>query len=276
MNGSLTTVQEKAVQTLAGFGPTFFEHVVIPALSNGPVPEGADELAEIADSLDDPITALRVFFRSYAFARRGKDKHLLSECAVNALRNVVEHSSSAAFLASDDAAALWDEFERLCQTKGQRPMEQLNRGVIQGMGELAQEIYRIDGVGSLCNWVQRAQKLTPVFERIVDIRGVGPKSASCFLRDLVALYDQEDGVENVERLILQPVDRWVRQITLRYAFDDTDVDPVDWVIAGKASRLSRLAGVSGLDYNMGCSWFGQKIVRNPGQLESALISLEQA
>lgn len=274
MNGSLTTVQEKAVQALAGFGPAFFEQVVIPNLCEGFASEG--DVEAIADSLDDPIFALRTFFRSYAFARRGKDKHLLSECAATALRNVVEKSSPQAFLASDDAAALWDEFERLCQVRGQRPMEQLNRGVIQGMGELAQEIYRIDEAGSLCKWVQRAQKLTPVFERIVDIRGVGPKTSSCFLRDLIALYDQEESVENVERLILQPVDRWVRQITLRYAFDGADIDPVDWVIAGKASRLARLAGVSGLEYNMGCSWFGQKIVRNPAQLDSALRSLETA
>lgn len=272
MNGSLTIVQERAVQTLAGFGPAFFEHVVIPNLSQGP----ETDLEAIADSLDDPIIALKTFFRSYAFARRGKDKHILGECAVNALRNVVDKSSPEAFLKSDDAAALWDEFERLCQVRGQRPMEQLNRGVIQGVGELAQEVYRIDEAGSICNWVQRARKLTPVFERIVDIRGVGPKTSSCFLRDLIALYDQEDSVENIERLILQPVDRWVRQITLRYAFDEIDVDPVDWVIAGKASRLSRLAGVSGLDYNMGCSWFGQRMVRNPAQLDSALASLESA
>jgi hypothetical protein len=44
----------------------------------------------------------------------------------------------------------------------------------------------------------------------------------------------------------------------------------DWIIAGKISKYSRRAGVSGIAFNMGSTYFGQKIVKDPAGFEEAL------
>ncbi|MBL8048431.1 MAG: hypothetical protein JNJ45_07085 [Chthonomonas sp.] len=266
------------VRTLAGFGPAYFEDFVLPQFYGAARVDRGDDEA-LAAALDDPIVALRLFLRSYAFARRGKDRQPLSDAASGALKRAVEANGPDALLKGEDGEAVWDFFVEECAEQRIKPMEQLNRGVVQGMVELAQEVYRLPDQPSICTWIRVAienrGELALLFERIVDIRGVGPKTASCFLRDVVAVFDLEEDIPNVDRLIMQPIDRWVRSITLRYAPDIHDEDPVDWVLAGKAYRLARLAEVGGIDYNMGCTWFGLKQVRRPELLDAALRAVER-
>ena len=239
------------------------------------LPDTTKESATVA--LENPYSALVLFFAHYAFSRRGKDREELADFAVEATKQIVAEKSMQELLALPDGAVLWHKFDEICQLKKKKSNEQQNRGVLQGMLELAQEIHRLDADLSLATWVvegvKATGKLEPQHLRIVDIRGVGPKSASTFLRDMVWLYGIEDQIEPADRLFVQPVDRWLRLI-VKYVVPEPDLeDPADWIVAGKISKYVRRANVSGVAFNMGTNFFGQRTVGDPDRFEDHLRSL---
>lgn len=231
----------------------------------------------VAKDLEDPEKALIVFFAHYAFARRGKDREELAELAVQAMKKLSQERPFGEVLNLADGTLLWEKFEQICQERKRKSNEQQNRGPVQGMLELAQEIHRIDPELSLATWliegIEENGKLEPQHTRIVDIRGVGPKSASTFVRDMVWLYEAEEEVEPADRLFVQPVDRWLRMM-VKYVVPEPDLDdPADWIVAGKISKYTRRAGVSGIAFNMGTTYFGQRVVTNPAKFADGLRDL---
>jgi hypothetical protein len=231
----------------------------------------------VSDALEDPYTALLVFFGHYAFARRGKDREELGNFATEAMKRMVAEVPFEQVLDMPDGTLLWSQFENLCQERRRKSNEQQNRGPVQGMLELAQEIHRNDPELSLATWVvegvDQTGKLEPQHIRVVDIRGVGPKSASTFVRDMVWLYEVEEDVEPADRIFVQPVDRWLRLVT-KYVVPEPGLeDPADWIVAGKISKYTRRARVSGIAFNMGTTYFGQKVVHEPERFEDCLRDL---
>lgn len=218
--------------------------------------------------------SLLAFYGHYAFARRGKDRDDLAEFAAAAVQRVQGDGSFDDVLQQEDGTALWEAFAAICLEKRRKNNEAQNRGLIQGMLELSQEIFQADRVGSISNWmlngIAQTKRLEPQFERIVDIRGVGPKSTSTFMRDVVSLFGYEDKVEPADRIYIHPIDRWLRMMA-RYLVPEPNMDKAaDWIIAGKISKYSRRAGVSGIAFNMGSTYFGQKIVKDPSRFEEML------
>lgn len=228
----------------------------------------------VAFALEDPFNALKAFFGHYAFARRGKDRDDLAEWSIEAMNRLVATRPFAEVLKEEDGTALWEMFDAVCQEKKHKSNEQQNRGPIQGMLELAQEIFRLDPNLSLATWVSESAldtgRLEPQHMRIVDIRGVGPKSASTFVRDMVWIFDVEEDVEPADRLFTQPVDRWLRAI-VKYVVPEPGLDdPADWIVAGKISKYTRRAKVSSIEFNMGTTYFGQRVVMDPNRFEDGL------
>ena len=218
--------------------------------------------------------SLLAFYCHYAFARRGKDREDLSNFALEAVQQVQGDGEFEDILKLDEGTVLWEAFSAICQEKRRKNNESQNRGLIQGMLELAQEIYKEDGNGSIANWMMKGvaetRKLETHFERIVDIRGVGPKSTSTFMRDVVHMFDMEQQVEPADRIYIHPIDRWLRMMA-RYLVPEPSMDKAaDWIIAGKISKYSRRAGVSGIAFNMGSTYFGQKLVKDPANFEEFL------
>jgi len=218
--------------------------------------------------------SLLAFYCHYAFARRGKDRDDLSQFASEALVRVQGDDDFERVLKLEDGTPLWDAFAQICLEKRRKNNEAQNRGLIQGMLELSQEIYQSDGVGSISIWllngISQSNKLEEQFERVVDIRGVGPKSTSTFMRDIVYMFGCEDKVEPSDRIYIHPIDRWLRMMA-RYLVPEPDMEKAaDWIIAGKISKYSRRAGVSGIAFNMGSTYFGQKIVKDPTRFEEFL------
>lgn len=231
----------------------------------------------IANSLEDPINSLVAYFGHYAFARRGKDREALAKLSVAALKQVVSQLGARSILGAEHGQPLWEEFARQCEQKGRKIHELQDRGPVQGVLELAQEIERISPGDSIATWVEdtvlTTGQLEPIYARIVDIRGVGPKNASTFLRDICWIFDIEKDIIPQDRLVVQPIDRWMRQI-VPYVVPEQDLkDPADWVIAGKVSKYVRRAGVSEIAFNMGVTYFGQSVARSPERLASALREL---
>lgn len=231
----------------------------------------------VADALESPFNALLVFFGHYAFGRRGKDREEFSSLAVESLKRLVTKTPFEKVLDQSDGTSLWESFDKLCIERKRKTNEMQNRGPIQGMLELAQEIHRLDPGLSLATWVTEGVldtgRLEPQHVRIVDIRGVGPKSASAFLRDMVWLYDVEDAIEPAERLYVHPVDRWLRLVTPEVVPEPGLGDPADWIVAGKISKYARKAGVSGARFNMGTTYFGQRVVQDPDRFSREIDQL---
>jgi hypothetical protein len=255
------------------YGPLYAQELLLPRLlQHLPASERSEEAARAM--LCDPIGCLRGIFSEYAFARRGKERHDLASMAVEALKRTVAVTD---ILREDDAVILWRAFEEVCLERGRKPMEQLNRGVVQGLAELAQEISAHGVSGSIALWIVDAARnngrIENQFMRMVDVRGVGPKLSSLILRDVVYLFNLEDRIEPMDRLYFQPVDRWSRVIA-EFVVEDYD-DPADWILAGKLSKIARKSGTKGCMFNMGVTYYGTRVVHTPDEFASGLVAMVQ-
>jgi len=233
----------------------------------------------LSENLKDPFVALEVLFGRYAFARRGRDRDDIAHMTRTALRELVKAKGASTVLEGNDGTALWDIFVDLCAREKRKPNEQQNRGPIQGLLELAQEVYSLDEQGSILDWIReavlRTGRVEAAFERVVDIRGFGPKNATLLLRDMVAVYDLEDELDRKDHVYLQPIDRWVRLLAAKLDPEVED-NTIDWIVAGKMSKLAHTHQVSVVKLNMGATYFGQKSVRQPERYDFEYLALQRS
>jgi hypothetical protein len=213
-------------------------------------------VSAILEELHDPRQSLCAIFACVAFNRRGRERFDISAAACDALAAIV--AEEPRFLLLESAETLWNRYCALIRARGRKPQEQLERGPIQGLAELAQELART-GHLSICDWICQTIRgtgsLEDVVDRVLEIRGVGPKVCALMLRDLVFLSGLEDRVDYAERLYLQPVDKWMR-IAAPFVIENLNEDEADWVLAGKVAKRARLAGTSGIRFNMGVTYAG--------------------
>lgn len=254
----------------------YIGETLLPALHHAMRSE-SPSLTDTRESLANPYRCLLAFFAHYAFARRGRDREDLAEMGVTALKRCTSESTIQSLLEENDGNRVWESFAQVCTERKRRNSEQLNRGLIAGMVELAQEIYRVDGIGSIAAWISRGvmqtDRLEPQFLRIVDIRGVGPKTSSSFLRDIAFIFDLEDQIDHADRLYIQPIDRWTRLMAERVVPEIEGEHTADWIIAGKLAKYSRRAGVSGIRFNYGTIYFGVRQVRDVARFDSCVDDL---
>jgi hypothetical protein len=250
------------------YGPHYVQELLLPRLLHHlPAADRCEENARAL--LCDPLGCLRTIFCEYAFSRRGKERTELSSLAVEALKRA---TACGDLSNRTDAVHVWEAFEEACAEGKQRPMEQLNRGILQGLPELSQEIERSNGSGSIALWIVDAARKTgrieSQFMRMVEVRGVGPKLSSLLLRDIVYLFNLEDRIDPVDRLYFQPIDRWTR-VCAEFVVEDYD-DPADWILAGKLSKIARKSGAKGTLFNMGITYYGTRVVCSPEQFANGL------
>ncbi len=261
-----------------GLADSYIGETLLPALKCASHAESAS-LKDIRAAFSNPYRCLLAFYLHYAFAKRGRDREELTDTTSLALMRTAREDQADDLLSQPDGSLLWSNFEKICQEKRRKCVEQLNRGLIAGILELAQEIYRIDHTGSIAGWVLRGVLQTthiePQFLRIVDIRGVGPKTTSTFLRDMAFLYGMEDQLAHADRLYVQPVDRWIRLAASEVVQEFAENDAADWIVAGKLAKYTRKAGVSGIRFNMGASYFGTREVRDPARYSSSIMALAE-
>lgn len=240
------------------------------------VPVGISD-AELKESLLDAYHGLELILGHYAFCRRGKERFELSQMAVDALHRAVVKDQFGQLLASSNAEILWREFESVCDEHHRKPLPQLNKGVVAGMCELSQEIYQADSCGSIIRWivqtVHRTGRIEAPFLRMVDVRGIGPKLSSLFLRDICYLFDLESKIDPIDRLYLVPIDKWMRQIAPFIIEEECADDYADWILAGKIAKYTRRADISAARFSMGTTYFGMKEVRSSAEFRDQLIEL---
>lgn len=263
------------MQSMTGsFADRYLHDQVVHPLIAGLRTDSA-ELEEIKAKLSDPFWCLHALFHHYVFSRRGKERAELSQIACTALRRFSKPADFTNQLAGANPVELWESFVSVAEERKTKENEQQNRAIIQGMFELAIELHQENPGVSIAGWIASAaessHRIEANFERIVDIRGMGPKSSSLILRDIVWVFDLEDRVDYADRLYLQPIDRWLRGMVGHFIPELADqADAADWVIAGKVSKYARHLELSGIRLNMGMTQYGASEITSIEQIPFVL------
>lgn len=231
--------------------------------------------SSLREELFAAFPALRVILAQYAFGRRGREREEIVPCALRALDSI----DLASVIQERTGVALWEAFVEAAAARGVKPNEQQNRGVFQGLLELAQEIYRLDGKGSIVGWVVKSVvktgQLEPQFLRLVDIRGLGPKNTSTFLRDISYIYELNDLTRPAHRIHALTVDKALRGLA-PYIFPEEGLDKAaDWILAGKAQKYARRAGVLPALLTMGVTHFALQHHRTADQYDLLAEALKR-
>jgi hypothetical protein len=269
--------EELLVHELSGSrADRYAAEILVPQLSRSMGCEASVEAVQRALQL--PWNSLAALYGHYAFARRGKDRARLEKSSLEALYRTRSEVGDA-FFEQSNARAIWNAFEALCKERSEKPMEQLNLGPIAGLAETAQEIFRETGGQSLAAWIvesaEEEGRIEDCFTRMVELRGVGPKIVSLFLRDLSYLFDLESLIEPVDRLYLLPMDKWLRQLA-PVIIDEPEVDDMaDWVMAGKITKHVRRMDSSPVRVSMGATYFGLRELRFNETFETGIQRLSE-
>lgn len=217
------------------------------------------DLCTLQNSLEHPFASLRASYALYAFSRRGKDRDRLTKAALAALDRFAAPEQWDSLVSGPNAQPLWDAFVAEMSHDGRVFRDEQLIGPVAGLLELTQEIRPL----SLHEWLkshwQASGRVHAAFERMVDIRGVGPKIASHVLRDAVLIWDAESMILPIDRPLLLPVDKWVRAFGDWALYSNEPRDHADWLVAGQVSKLVRQSGHGIAAFNIGLSTFGSRV-----------------
>lgn len=199
--------------------------------------------------------ALRLVLCRYVFGHRRFLRFRAAEAAAEAIDQVVTDVDQ--FLRRGDGDAFWASFAARLTPKAQKSQDQL-RALVEGVLSLCFDVYRHSGEESLIWWmaeeVRETSRVEHLHEILREIRGLGPKSLSRLLRDVVVVFDLERRVHPADRYLLTAVGRPIRMLAAEIVPESRERKLPDWILAGKVSKACRLAGVSAARFNMGAEW----------------------
>jgi hypothetical protein len=226
---------------------------------------------------DDPAEALKLFLSSYAFERQGRSP-AYAELAVNALE-ICGAGPIIPARASSWAWSVWKKFCELGNFEGGEGANAKNNPLYPGRPADGRGVLSVafscalqaDGY-NLYRLAARAvasKDLRKAHDTLQLIRGIGPKIASLFLRD-VALDRNLPEVDLGDRELLQPIDVWLRRVAERLTqrcFGKDDEEAAQHVV-----QLADNAGCCALSLNAGSWYFGAQVARTLQNLDEALKS----
>jgi hypothetical protein len=214
----------------------------------------------LGEALLGGYESFKALATNYIFPKHTHEISPHGPIACLALDKTLGGSSFEDFLESEDLEALWLSFNEACEEAGVKPKEQESRPLLEGFAELNMEVFSQKGEASLFAWLQgemlETQQVDFLFERLTEIRGLGPKNASTLLRDAAYIFDLEDEIRASDRPYLQPIHASLRKVAAYLVRPENDERLHDWVLAGKLAKLCREAGVSGVLTNMGALQLG--------------------
>ncbi|MEM2080422.1 MAG: hypothetical protein QXI02_06890 [Candidatus Caldarchaeum sp.] len=208
------------------------------------------------------------YFLHHSFARAGAERARYGEKAANALENVSKQKGYPNLMKRRDASEIvWNEFEALCKADNKEPYSDMNRGVIEGIISLVQQSEDFNPFKHLSNMLP--DKVLDAYTEIMKIKGIGKKIAAMLLRDMVTILGIDDkSLPLHNQVFLQPIDRWVKEISLVVFFDGwkpTDVKKVtkhDWLIASVIVERCLNHGYSPSRFNQGAWKYGSSEIKN--------------
>jgi len=200
-----------------------------------------------------PRRGLALFVGQYAYERAGRAR---------------SYPHAAYFAVQEGqvlgAAGIWTEF--LHELDGGKPNVRLNPLFHAPPGCTCARCTFAGADGELADIVAIARsalaegRVRQAFERLDRVRGVGPKIAPFFLRDVAVRF----GIAPThDRELLQPVDRWVRRYVTMLAGD---------TVAGSDSRVARWICANSAApeaFNQGLWYFASQIAASDVKLRRA-------
>lgn len=206
---------------------------------------------------EDRIAAACLFLEGYAFERQGRDP-AYAEAAVAAIEKAIakDQTEQGCYIGQ----TVRNEFLNLLTTrKPNLKLNPLDHREERGCNCLWCAFYG-ENIIAIAKESLVNGEVKPFWERLQRIRGIGPKIASLFLRDVAVRYGLAPGTD---RHLLQPIDVWVRRTVRCMAKRDmlTDEDVARWIVDN--CEESELA-------NQGIWYFGSQIAQSEFRLRRAL------
>jgi len=219
----------------------------------------------------DKVEAICLFLGGYAFERQGRDPSY-AHAAVTAIQEAIEEAIEEARiqpgLPIDETVkqTVWNRFSESLQ--GQNLNQERNPLChVYGNGcKCIWCVFNDQNIISVATQSLRNGQVEQIWNRFQDIRGVGPKIASFFLRDLAVKYELAP-IQG--RHLLQPVDVWVRRTVHQLANNNGmgDKQIAQWIVGH--CREPEFA-------SQGIWYFGAQIAQSEFRLCKALKNQKYA
>ncbi|MBA7518339.1 hypothetical protein ES705_10409 [subsurface metagenome] len=209
----------------------------------------------------------------YPFARLGGERANYREIAFASFKEI-----EGKFNQENFSELLWSKFKEKCEVRNVGINKKINENLVKRLSRFAQD------KGNLFLWVKReiekSERLESVFLSLVNNGGMGKKTTSFFLRDVIWLCNLENNIIRSDRLYVQPVDRWIREIA-KILWDDFknmryNNDYFDLVISKRIAETCIQSDLSGLAFNQGAWYYGSNVVKRKEDLHNKLQSLLSA
>lgn len=235
-------------------------------------PSGFQDRDHIRGLIGDWRRALKAFLSSYAFERSGRSPYYSGA----ALKAVDQYERDVP--GKDFEIALWQSFlDFLAGKKVNRKNNPL-RPAGNGYNSVSRLVATLEDFDyNLVRWSSALVgkgDIEVVWKRLVEIRGIGPKIASLYLRDIFDAFEiDESRVGN--KAYLQPIDIWTRRGAkiLAEIFPMTSPKS-DWDYAQVLVEISERAGVRSSLTNTGLWILGAQLAGNSDRFREALSGID--
>lgn len=226
--------------------------------------------------------SLSIFLEGYAFERQGTRPDYFP-AGVDALLYCKQQNNNNVTQAISNM--IWQQFRQLLNKQGLNhrnnplyPSTKPNN--LQGIGNKLSiiEIVIQNNIGQnsfasyLKEQIENTKDIQNAFNLIISIRGIGPKIASFYLRDLSDVMNIK--LENIQnRQLLQPVDIWVqRTVEILSNKPQSDKRQVaQWVLDNSLPNC-----LSPERVNMGIWFFCSQIITSEYKLNRTLVNFNTA
>jgi endonuclease III len=147
----------------------------------------------------------------YAFERKGRSP-FYPKIAAKIVKNYKEEISQDCFVKD-----IWDRFLKELNNSESKPNKNLNPlfkfGNQTTITEFIKTICEKHDY-NLLKWIKMMLEegyLEEVFNQLVKVRGIGPKIASFYLRDITYAFELEKVIDKKNARYIQPIDVWTRR-----------------------------------------------------------------
>jgi len=228
--------------------------------------------------------SLAIFLEGYAFERQGKNPDY-PYAAVDALFYSMEQNNN--IFNRQIINLMWDRFSELLNNQN---LNQRNNPIYPSINpdnlRIGNERFSLVEVvideniipqNTLATYVRnlinQTHNIQTPFNILTMIRGIGPKIASFYLRDLV--YIMNIDLANIQnRTLLQPIDTWVKR-TVEILTNDENMNNrqqiAEWVVSNCLEN-----NINPERVNMGMWFFCSQIVKSEYKLRRILNNLNDA
>lgn len=250
-----------------------YEVLSINHVSKYILKQKAENLGEILNFLQtNPLLGTK-WVMSAATARAGGERARYGEIICRALENVSVNLNGFQKAVRDKniTQRVYKEFREICAKRGKKPNEKINKGLIFDFLKCVQA----HPSNNLFVWLKQSLKnngIESTYLELLKIHGINKKITGFILRDIVWLLKLEKHVPFEHLIYLQPIDTWLKQISLKL-WKDLHEKVDEFIIAKRIVERCSQLGVSSVSFNQGAWYFGSQEVKKRRLLEKYITEL---